>query len=409
MIDYIKINNLTNGSTIRDLLDFEIKVNEKTGEEFTNRNKTAKLKNLLFIDTPNGYMKMKGSIHKFANNGEFNNDRLTLIRFREVSEKLSQFISSEDYINSIEFGVNILTPFNPSDFINNLLASGKKHIKKDIRPGCCFAEAQYNQYIIKIYNKGLQQPTGENILRLELKYTKMENLFKNGLKWVELSNPETWLYLANELKKKISNLVYYDPAIKLNEIPEPHQTIIKTGHNPIYWENLKDLHASRNRGKFKDLITKYGNTFNDLKRLIDEEISLLVNSDHFLNTAKNTHLVNSDLSLYSQNSPMSICKVTGINISCQKPGSEFLCISGIRKLFKTDQEEYNKLKSEWLSAKKENESPDVQFYYIAHNIRNEYHNPKNNTRRSIKRITQDPLLFEVLHLIREEKRLLAGL
>jgi hypothetical protein len=412
MIDYIKINGLLIGLSIQQLLDFDIKVNEKTGEQRQDKNKTALLKNLLFIITPNGFVKVKGSIHKYANNGECNNDRLTIKRFIQVVEDLKSFILPDDIINSIEFGVNIITPFNPSIFINNLLSSGKKHFKKDIKPGCSFAEAEYNQYAIKIYNKGLQQPTGANILRIELKYFKMESIFKNGLKWSDLSNPETWLKLGKVLQKKFADVVYYDPAINLIEISEPHRTIIKTGYNPIYWETLSDVHASRIRKQYQELISKYGKTFNNLNNLISDEIDLLVNSDHFSNNVENRSLVNSDLSLYCQISPMTInntiCPVTKIDISNQKPGSKFLCISGLRFLSENNPLQYEKLKSERLSAKWENESLEIQFREIAHSIRNEYfnirNNPRNNTLNTYRRITQDSTLFDTWDLIRDDKR-----
>lgn len=315
MIDYIKILNLLIGLSIQELLDFDIKVNERTGEQRLDKNKTALLKNLLFIITPNGSVKVKGSIHRYANNGKFNNDRFTHNRLIEVVDDLKDFISPDDTVNSIEFGINILTPFDPSLFITNLLSSGKKHIKKDIKPGCCFAEAEYSQYAIKIYNKSLQHPTGENILRIELKYFKMENLFKNGLKWSQLRNVSTIKYLGSVLEKKFADLVYYDPAICLNEIPVPHRKILEKGHNPLYWECLSGAHASRERKQYQELMLKYGNTFNVLGKLISDEIDFLVNSDrfskcneniglvksdHFLKSAGSRRLVNSDLSLYCQ-------------------------------------------------------------------------------------------------------------
>jgi hypothetical protein len=412
MIDFIKINGLLIGLNIQQLLDFDIKVNEKTGEQYQDKNKTALLKNLLFIITPNGFVKVKGSIHKYANNGECNNDRLTLKRFIQVVEALKEYIYPDDIINSIEFGVNILTPFDPSIFINNLLSSGKKHFKKDIKPGCCFAEAEYNQYAIKIYNKGMQQPTGANILRIELKYFKMENVFKYGLKWSALSNPSTWRYLGMILKKKFSDVVYYDPAINLNEVPEPYKTIIKNGHNPIYWENLSGSHASRERKQYQELISKYGRTFNSLNKLMFDEIECLANSDHFSNSVENRPLANSDLSLYCQISPTvinsTICKVTGIDISCQKTGSVFLSTSGIRKVKETDPKTFEILKRERLSKKWESYSESVHIREIAHSIRNEYfnsrNNPRNNTLNAIKRITQDSVLFDTWDLIRADKR-----
>ena len=79
MIDYFKINNLLIGLDIQALLDFEIKVNENTGEQYFHKKKSANLNNLIFTITPgNRFVKVQGSLHKFANNGTRNNDRFTL-------------------------------------------------------------------------------------------------------------------------------------------------------------------------------------------------------------------------------------------------------------------------------------------------------------------------------------------
>lgn len=426
MIDYIKINNLLIGPKIQNLLDFEIKVNQQTGEELTAKKKSAYLKNLVFTITPGErYAKVRGSIHKYSNNGDSNNNRFTFEMFLRVADELKEYISPDDIINILEFGVNIHTPFDPSVFINNLIAHLNKPFNKTINPGIEYSQVEYSHFVLKIYNKGLQQgPKGSNILRVEVKYLKMQRLFENGLKWSDLSNLKTWGYLGEALQKKFNEVIYYDPSINLNQVPEREREVIKRGNNPFYWKSLSGPHVSRMRKQYQNLIKKYGNGFNILPDLLNNEIKEVVNCSHF-STPENlriisTHfieMVNCSPLLYGNISPCTnstsfgkvFCKVTGIDISCQRKGSEFLCISGIRKLFKTDPKEYTKLKSEWLSTKRENESQEVQFYYIAHNIRNEFNNPKHNTKNAIIKQLRDPALFDIMLLIRHEKMVEAGL
>ena len=275
MIDYFKINNLLIGTDIQALLDFEIKVNENTGEQYFHKKKSANLNNLIFTITPgNRFVKVQGSLHKFANNGTRNNDRFNFDRFTEVAENLKDFISPDDLINVLEFGVNIGTPFDPSDLIKNLIAHRKKSINKTIKEGMVYASCEYSQNVLKIYNKGLQQgPQGSFILRIEAKYLKMQKLFKNGLKWSDLSKPETWLYLGTVLQKKFSEVIYYDPSINLKQIPESDRLIIEKGHNPIFWENLSGPHTSRIRKHYQNLINKHGTMFNNLPELLKQEIN----------------------------------------------------------------------------------------------------------------------------------------
>ena len=126
-----------------------------------------------------------------------------------------------------------------------------------------------------------------------------------------------------------------------------------------------------------------------------------------------TEMVKSYPLLYGNNSPIAIndriCIVTGISISCQKPESKFLCISGIRQLKKTDPEGYEKLRDQRLNSKWLPYPLEIHFREIAHSIRNEFYNPKHNTRQSILKINEDPVLFDLWPLISENKRIIAGI
>jgi hypothetical protein len=424
MIDYVKIINLSIGSEIQNLLPFEIKVNQETGEQLTNKKKSANLKNMIFTLTPGDrFAKVGGSLHKFANNGEVNNDRFTGEKFRQVFNELSRYISNDDLINVIEFGVNIITPFDPTKFIKNLISHKQTQFNKDIKPGMAYAQAEYTHYLIKIYNKGLQQSTGSYILRVEVKYLKMQKLFKNGLKWSQLRDLDTWENLGKVLADKFSEVIYYDPSIILDLLPDKERAIIKQGHNPIYWQNNNSPHASRDRKQFQSLINKHGTIFNLLPELLDHEVKELVKSYHYITPDIKTEsdpylnpLVKSSPLLYGNDSPTHktahfnhLCKVTGIDISMQRRGSQFLCDSGIRFLFKNDPETFDKLKTERLSPKWQNEPINVQFREIAHSIRNEFNNPRHNATRDIKNLYSHPVLFDFVPFIRPDKMRIAGL
>jgi len=421
MIDFIKIGNLLIGSKIQKLLDFEIPTIENTGEVLTKKKKTARKKNLIFTITPGGrFVKFQGSIHKYANGGERNNDRFTFDRFLTIYDELKECISPDDQVNVIEFGVNIHLPFSPSLFIKNLISHRDKQFYKEMDQGMEFSKVGYNHFLIKIYNKGLQQgPKGTNILRVEVKYLKMQKLFPDGLKWSDLTKIDTWSYLGNIIRNKFNDIIYYDPSIDLKQVPAEERTVIEKGHNPIFWENQTGPHVSRRRKQYQNLIKKHGKMFNNFSELLEQEIKEVVKSYHY-SDAGYKNIISSDFDevvkssplLYSNFSPLTentsstgtFCMVTGIDISMQKQGSKFLCISGLRWLFMTDRERYNELKSERLSEKWSAENLSVQFREICHSIRNEYFNPKNNTQRSFIRIMKDPSLFDNWQLIRQDKK-----
>jgi hypothetical protein len=409
------------GLTIQNLLDFEIKVNENTGEQLIGEKKSAHIKNLHFTITPGGrFVKFQGSLHKYANGGERNNDRFTFERFLKVYDELKEYISPDDQINVLEFGVNIQLSFSPALFIKNIIAHRDKQFNKTMMQGIEFSQIEYNHFRIKIYNKGLQQgPEGTNILRVEVKYNKMQKLFPEGLKWSDLANLDTWEYLGKEIRKKFNDIIFYDPSIDLKQVPAKERIIIVNGNNPRFWENQTGPHVSRKRKQYQSLIKKYGIMFNNISELLDQEIKEVVKSYHY-SDKRNEKIISSDFDevvkcyplLYGNFSPITentssskvFCKITGIDISMQKPGSKFLCISGLRWLFMTDRKRYNELKSERLSEKWSEENLSVQFREICHSIRNEYHNPKNNTKRSYSRIINDPVLFDNWQLIREDKK-----
>ena len=406
------------GPQIQDLLDFELKVNHRTGEELYNRKRSSYLKNLVFTVTPGDrFVKVAGSLHKFANDGDFNNDRFTFDRFILVTDVLSNYISDDDLINVIEFAVNLKVDFNPTDFIKNLICHLKKPFNKSIRSGISYSQVEYKHYLIKIYDKGLQQPSGSNILRIELKYLRMQKLSADGLKWRELRKIETWMNFGDILKKKFAEVIYYDPSINLEELPSKDLQFIKDGRNPFYWSDLTGPHVSRTRKQYQTLIKRYGKQFNHLAELIDQEIKELVKSYHYVDnqidmkkSVRNRRMVKSYPLLYGTISPtkeiQTNCEVTGIDISMQKPGSRFLSIAGIKFLYQHNKELFEKLKEERLSAKWINEDISVQFREICHSIRNEFFNPGNNTKKSLRKVTKDPVLFDINPFIAEEKKLL---
>jgi len=406
VIDFIKINDLSKGQEIRDKLDFEIKVSGQTGELY-NRKRTANLQNMIFISTPDDrFLKVQGSLHKYANGGNRNNDRFTFDRFLAVADKLSQYIADDDIINVLEFGVNLPVSFSPSELLKNLISFKQRQINKTLNPGIGYSQVDTAHFNLKIYDKSLQQSTSSNILRVELRYNRMQKLFPDGLRWSQLRDPETWTYLSKVLRQKFSEVIFYDPSIDLNQLPEKDRQFLRDGRNPFYWSDLNGSHVSRTRNKYMDLVKTHGKMFGNLSELLSQELKELAKSYHYSQTEiemKNRRLAKSYPLLSCNNSPTlkdrMFCKVTGHDISMQKKGSMFLSISGIRDLYQNSPSLYHQLADERLSSRWQRESLDVQIREIAHSIRNEVNNPLHNTRRSLERVTQDPVLFDIMPTI----------
>ena len=130
------------------------------------------------------YINMKGSFHKFYNQGEHNHNDFTFSDFVDVVIQLYQFFHIDPFkinLNNIEFGVNVQTSFDPADFLNSLLLYRTTIPEVTRDRNTHIVEFVNQQYILKIYNKGLQYGLNRWILRFEVKFIKMQPLKGIGI------------------------------------------------------------------------------------------------------------------------------------------------------------------------------------------------------------------------------------
>lgn len=104
------------------------------------------------------------------------------------------------------------------------------------------------------------------------------------------------------------------------------------------------------------------------------------------------------------------CPVTGLDISMQSKRTKFLSTSGIKWYYLHESAIYYQFLSVRLSPGALNKDINTQFKLIAHNIRNAESNPRNNTRKAIKKLISDKnSLFNNLQLIDKNKLQEAGI
>ncbi|MCF6366400.1 MAG: hypothetical protein L3J35_09385 [Bacteroidales bacterium] len=464
MIDFIKSLNIPlNISELLNntYLEFNALVSEKTGEINENRY-IAEHKNLKFEIITNKYVNISGSIHKYHNSGKHNYNDFNLydlfLTIRELNErfKINPFLTP---LNNVEFAVNIKTPFNPKTYIRQNIIShkGTPASVKTFKGNGYLKEFEHSQYYIKIYDKGLQFNRPDNIFRFEIKVMKMEYLQTIGINTLaDLLNIEKLQNLGKNLDKVFSELLIID-KIDTKILTAKEKEIYQNGTNPMFWERLKPNSKDYENGnetprykkdrkkyyyelnRFKSLIKKYNlnqsqkeisklivNKWNNLLKIGTKkrykltaflnEISnqktehKTVQNDHDFNSLENAKTVQNDTSnivLICTNNKR-VCKITNLDISMQKKGSKFLCISGIEFYQIYFPEIYRKLEKR-LSEKWENASLGKRNIEIAHSIRNEYFNIINNTKRSINKILSIPSLFNNLNLIDNQKLKVAGM
>lgn len=104
-----------------------------------------------------------------------------------------------------------------------------------------------------------------------------------------------------------------------------------------------------------------------------------------------------------------VCPVTGLDISMQPKNSKFISPLGVQWYHTHRRELFRQKLLPYLHHRDKNNPQEQQFTEIAHNIRNADSNPRNNTRRKIKKILDDQnCLFNNLELIDSKKMKEAG-
>jgi len=256
-------------ATIYDNLTYERLLKNPPFElfEHTSRitgevNYSGEFKGLKVQIFTSGRIQIVGSLHKYYNDGFHNWNDFPVSDLKDVLNSLQSDLAINPvkaFINNLEFGVNIVTPFCPNGLINDLL---------------CFKWAQFNlmgvkgqgqgkecksfgQYIVKIYNKGLQYDQPQNILRIEKKIVTMFALKFGLLNLSDLINPDLWEHCKNELINMVIDILINEP-IDIDTLTKNEQRIYNTVVNQSNWAHFSKDQRKRNKRAFNNIIFKYG-------------------------------------------------------------------------------------------------------------------------------------------------------
>jgi len=313
LYDFIKTKGIDIGQTNivnNPLLPFVTKNVSDDGELFkshkTDRNgnpiyrkpyRIAEYNGLSFsysnIDNPRSFY-MSGSLHKYFNEGVHNYndfrkediDRVLL----DLQEKFDIDLKTSHY-ETLETGVNIILPtgLTARDVIQGCLFHGRKRFvtKKDDQWGQ-YIQCEHSQYIIKIYDKGLQyrklgHDIAEEILRFEIKFTKHE-IIKGKTGITNLSDLLTCkrAKIQKVMLNEWARVFLFDPSLKIQD-----ERIYKYSTHK-YWEELanrkKENSTSKksnstyykHRKKYQELVDTYSEKIHlQIANLIEEKIKAL--------------------------------------------------------------------------------------------------------------------------------------
>lgn len=390
MIDYIKIiiKDLTPSILeSNSLLDFYDNINLSTGQlKTTNKNgnkvtpsKNASYNGLEFKIYDTGTVTLSGSLHKYWNNGAHNyndfNFNAVLWVLKDLKEKFN--IEPENCIlKCLEIGINITPPIPTNDILDYsfLHKTLPFEYQKNSEEGK-YKQAQHSQYIVKLYNKALHYLSKgfkiqNEILRFEIKYTKMQKLNEKGI--FNLNNLVKYGLdnFKSELLNEWKNVLFFDNTIQIDTLSAKTKTTLLEYSNQNYWTGLLNNKQTKNFRYHKNQLKKI--TFENSKRIQDLTTEIMSKKIDLLNTDTiqiDTLTIRSKR-IVSITSDNQICEVTNINISMQKNDSILLSHTGLKYYYKTDKKVFEQIKRKYLSKVWFNSNFETQIKEIAHNIRN---------------------------------------
>ncbi len=190
-------------------------------------------------------VKLQGSVHKYRNEGRHNYDDFTAVNVAEVVRELSERFeidTAQTELNNVEFGVNVVLPFRVSVVLNNLIVYKGEPFMRVAEEGMNYYQCKKAQFIIKIYDKGLQYKLPDNVLRFEVKVLKMQYLKKKGITLRYLSdllNVGIYEPLGNILTETFESILFGNDTLNESRLSRKELEIYLRGNNPKTWTPQK--------------------------------------------------------------------------------------------------------------------------------------------------------------------------
>lgn len=272
------IDNVTGRFSSRNIVEKSIfqnellspmgRVNLKDGDIGT---RTVNLENIS-IKSTNTYTEFKGSLQSFynakkglgaCNYNDFSfsqiNEAITML---EIELKCS---ANSIYLTNYEYGFNLRTEAKPSKLINESFLMYKLSY-----PCECFKDKKkvykqfrYENFLFKVYDKGLEYNLRNNILRIEIGYRSKDLFSKFGVTTLaDLRSRECYLNMSNDFLDRFDkHLLIIDDYKIIEKTGTARHISIFVFTNPLFWDllrkNSQTDEVSNQRKNLKMLIENY--------------------------------------------------------------------------------------------------------------------------------------------------------
>ena len=153
-----------------------------------------------------------------------------------------------------------------------------------------------------------------NVLRIELKIIKTEELKKIGVFTYADVNTHTLNNTQGLLLKRFDEVMHYDYTIDENKLSLSHKRLVKLYSNPRYWiDDVKPKGRDRHKKRLKEITRNYSENLHLQVRQNIIEKCVIINR---LSQNTNCVIINpSSIGLNITHLENRICHETGINIS----------------------------------------------------------------------------------------------
>ncbi|EKT4553153.1 hypothetical protein JE945_002336 [Flavobacterium psychrophilum] len=244
----------------------------------------------IVINEKGGYV--KNSLHKLNNllmtGEEQNYNDFGYSELCAITDYLKDNVIDvmETKLTQLEYGFNINVPRSAESIIKEtvLMHNLKRHtaLRKFDGKGLLL-EFEYDNFIIKIYDKAKQYSLDENKLRFEIKFKKAIEFNKLGVyNLTDLKNKEILGNLFKYLMKRLNELIIVDNYSENLEIEKTDIDKLNAYSSFMFWETM--TRKTRNdKSEFKTdyfkLLEKYDllKTKNMLKNQLVQKFEKLLN------------------------------------------------------------------------------------------------------------------------------------
>ncbi len=360
-------------------------------------------KNLKFTLHDSGRVEIAGSLHMYFNDGAHNWNDFTRVDLWDVIHDLCQWLKiapTQAKLHNLEFGVNVVFPFNVEEFLGDLLSYKTSPFCRIYlsTPGTAYQTKVFGKYL-KCYDKGTQYERPENIFRFELKITAMRNLRAVGIHTLQdLMQGEKLAALGNDLLKAWEFVLVKVP-MPLSQFTAKEQRIVEAVIYNYQWKNLSTNQRCKYRKEYGRIVERYlrATGENDrravVERLLYDKWEELLMGD-----------VCNDLQPAAANSErVRLQRLSIVSIPTQSEPTPATPPPPPEEFLTTAQEQQQH------RVNKRRRTQHTEQYYIDHNERNSRSNPPHNFIKSLERAVRQTTLFDPLEVIRlkpEQRQLL---